>query len=189
MRYKFWTLNFHREARSILPVLFSSVHFANTHRHHKTFCASLSQYQCQREFPGHPKNCWSPFGFTVERHLADCTSTTLAVSTICGSGWVHLSASWSHAICRSDEGHQLCQPRVQQARNIAALGNTSRGDRELWNQFQENPEAVAANAEVAYAALSGRVSVPPAVAGGFLASARRVQAFFRAAVLTSDPPR
>jgi len=53
---------------------------------------------------------------------------------------------------------------VQQARNIAALGNTSRGDRELWNQFQENPEAVAANAPVAYAALSGRdESIEPGV--------------------------
>jgi hypothetical protein len=33
---------------------------------------------------------------------------------------------------------------VQRARHITALGNVSRGDRELWDLFLTNPEAIAA---------------------------------------------
>jgi hypothetical protein len=83
---------------------------------------------------------------------------------------------------------------VQRARNIAALGNVSRADRELWEAFQENPEAVAAEAEAAYARLTGRDAPPleteldlpdgPTEATRMVRT-RRVQAFFRAAVLAS----
>ena len=83
---------------------------------------------------------------------------------------------------------------TQRARNIAALGNTSRGDRELWQAFRENPEAVAADAEAAYAKLAGQ-DAPPLeaeldVPGGptevmRTVRTRRVQSFFRAAVLAS----
>lgn len=83
---------------------------------------------------------------------------------------------------------------VQQARNIAALGNVSRSDRELWEAFQENPEAVAAEAEAAHARVTGH-DAPPLETELDLPDgptevtrtvrARRVQAFFRAAVLAS----
>lgn len=82
---------------------------------------------------------------------------------------------------------------IQQARNISALGNVSRGDREVWEAFQENPEAIAAEAEEAYARISGR-DAPPleselVIPDGPTEVARtvrirRVQAFFRAAVLS-----
>ncbi len=83
---------------------------------------------------------------------------------------------------------------IQRARNISALGNVSRGDRELWDAFQENPEAVAAEAEAAYARLTGRDAPPldteldlpdgPTEVTRTVRT-RRVQAFFRAAVLAS----
>jgi putative restriction endonuclease len=83
---------------------------------------------------------------------------------------------------------------AQHARNISALGNVSRGDRELWDAFQENPEAIAAEAESAHARLVGRDALsletefdfpygPSEVAR--VVRIRRVQAFFRAAVLAS----
>lgn len=83
---------------------------------------------------------------------------------------------------------------VQRARKIAALGNVSRGDRELWEAFEANPEAVAANAEAAYARITGRDA--PALEAELelpvgptemerVVRTRRVQAFFRAAVLAS----
>lgn len=96
---------------------------------------------------------------------------------------------------------------VQQARQIAALGNVSRADRLLWDEFQANPEAVAAEAEAAYerlAALAAPVQadataepdLPLPTAKPFrgeagdgpteaarLVRTRRVQSFFRAAVL------
>jgi hypothetical protein len=89
---------------------------------------------------------------------------------------------------------------VQQARKIKGLANASRGDRQLWEAFQENAEATAAEAEAAYARLIGSDS---AADGAEIASepelvfptgpteitrtvrARRVQGFFRAAVLVS----
>lgn len=83
---------------------------------------------------------------------------------------------------------------VQRARNISALGNVSRADRELWEAFEANPEAVAAEAEAAYARLTGRDAPPlemeldppegPTEVQR-LVRTRRVQAFFRAAVLAS----
>lgn len=83
---------------------------------------------------------------------------------------------------------------VQRSRNIAALGNVSRGDRELWDAFQQNPEAVAADAEAAHARLTGQDAPPleteldlPDGPTDVLRTVRtrRVQAFFRAAVLAS----
>ena len=83
---------------------------------------------------------------------------------------------------------------VQRARNISALGNVSRADRDLWSAFQQNPEATAAEAEEIYANLTGRE--PPPLDVEFelptgptevvrMVRTRRVQGFFRAAVLTS----
>lgn len=87
---------------------------------------------------------------------------------------------------------------VQRARNITALGNVSRSDRDLWEAFQENPEAVAAEAEAAYARLTGRDAPPlemeleppegPTEVARTVRT-RRVQAFFRAAVLASYEDR
>jgi hypothetical protein len=89
---------------------------------------------------------------------------------------------------------------VQRARNIAALGNVSRADRRLWEAFEANPESVAAEAEAAFARLSGDgAAAPPSELGIFeeitipagpteamrLVRTRRVQAFFRASVLAS----
>ena len=85
---------------------------------------------------------------------------------------------------------------VQRARNIAALGNVSRGDRELWEAFEGNAEAIAAEAEATYARLTGREAPPLEAESEFqvpegpteitrTVRTRRVQAFFRAAVLAS----
>ena len=89
---------------------------------------------------------------------------------------------------------------VQQARKIRGLANASRSDRQLWEAFQENAEATAAAAEAAYSRLIGSDSTTD---GAEIASerelvfptgpteitrtvrARRVQGFFRAAVLVS----
>ena len=83
---------------------------------------------------------------------------------------------------------------AQRARSIKALGNVSRTDRALWNAFQANPEAVAADAEAAQARLTGG-EVPLSEAELDLPEgpteisrtvrARRVQAFFRVTVLVS----
>ncbi len=83
---------------------------------------------------------------------------------------------------------------VQHARNISALGNVSRADRSLWESFVENSEAVADEAEAAYARLTGTESVavtsePETPEGPTEVErsvrVRRIQGFFRAAVLTS----
>ena len=83
---------------------------------------------------------------------------------------------------------------VQQARNISALGNVSRSDRELWGAFDQDPEAVAAEAEAAYARLASGVDtqvddefVPPDGPTDVTRSlrTRRVQSFFRASVMAS----
>ena len=83
---------------------------------------------------------------------------------------------------------------VQRARHITALGNVSRGDRELWESFLTNPEAIAAEAEAVYAQLSGHdaplLEIEFEIPEGptevvRTVRARRVQSFFRAAVLTS----
>ncbi|NLZ04709.1 MAG: HNH endonuclease [Phycisphaerae bacterium] len=44
----------------------------------------------------------------------------------------------------------------QQVRGIKALGNVSRADRELWEAFRNDSEAVAQEAEAAYATLIGK---------------------------------
>ena len=83
---------------------------------------------------------------------------------------------------------------IQISRNISALGNVSRADRELWESFSKDAESVVSAAEAAYARMS---SSEPAV---FIPEmeqpegpteierqvrVRRIQGFFRAAVLTS----
>jgi len=95
---------------------------------------------------------------------------------------------------------------AQQARNIAGLGNASRADHALWDEFAANPEAVAAEAETAYEQLVLQPPLPPGEGRGEgspldedhvldlpagptetqqLVRTRRVQSFFRSAVLTS----
>lgn len=83
---------------------------------------------------------------------------------------------------------------VQKARNIVALGNVSRADRGLWAAFAQNAEAVAAEAEAAYENLSPQGTESAALEWIVpqgpteverLVRTRRVQGFFRAAVLTS----
>lgn len=82
----------------------------------------------------------------------------------------------------------------QRARKISALGNVSRGDRELWDAFQANPEAIAVEAEAAYTQLTGHERPPmedelelPVGPTEVMRTVRtrRVQAFFRDAVLAS----
>jgi putative restriction endonuclease len=83
---------------------------------------------------------------------------------------------------------------AQQARGVRALGNTSEADRALWAEFRRDAEAVAAAAEEASARLG--LEPPPPAPPDFdppdgpsdreqLVRVRRVQSFFRAAVLTS----
>lgn len=83
---------------------------------------------------------------------------------------------------------------VQKARNISALGNVSRADRELWKSFEQNSESVAAEAEAAYDSLAYQKAVPKdqiweAPQGPTeverVVRTRRVQGFFRATVLAS----
>lgn len=104
----------------------------------------------------------------------------------------------------------------QQARSIKALSNVSRADRDLWNTFMIDSVGVAQEAEVAYAAVTGKeiedylpelvyleeeggdkresrkrvfsdkLIVPDgATEKDVILKTRRVQSFFRAAVLTS----
>ena len=83
---------------------------------------------------------------------------------------------------------------VQKNRNISALGNVSRADRLLWESFEKDTETVAASAEAAYTRLSGIESAHPVseleqpegpTEIERLVRVRRIQGFFRAAVLTS----
>jgi putative restriction endonuclease len=83
---------------------------------------------------------------------------------------------------------------AQRARNIRALGNVSQADRQMWERFQQNPEKVAFDAEAAYALLTGHDSPPleqelqlPEGPSDIarMVRARRVQAFFRDAVMIS----
>lgn len=87
----------------------------------------------------------------------------------------------------------------QRARGIAALGNVSSADRELWARFEADPEAVAAEMEQAWEAVKGEAEgggeVTPEEAETIAPGAatereqvvrvRRVQQFFRSAVLVS----
>lgn len=78
-----------------------------------------------------------------------------------------------------------------QARGIRGLSNFSNADRQIWDEFAANPEALAAEAEEAAARIDGDEPVAPMIgpAGetevARLIRARRVQSFFRAAVLTT----
>jgi len=83
---------------------------------------------------------------------------------------------------------------AQRARSIKALGNVSRADRTLWDAFNANPEAVAADAEAAQVRLTGREVAPLEAELELLEGptetsrsvrTRRVQAFFRVTVLVS----
>jgi predicted restriction endonuclease len=83
---------------------------------------------------------------------------------------------------------------AQRARKIKALENVSRADRQLWERFHGHPEQVAFEAEAAYTSLTGRDAPPletelqlpqgPSETQRIV-RARRVQAFFRDAVLVS----
>ena len=85
---------------------------------------------------------------------------------------------------------------AQQARKISGLGNTSRADRDLWDRFQNNAEAVAAQAEAVYIRLADREEPPADSEPDFQppvgqtevlrqVRTRRVQSFFRTAVMAS----
>lgn len=93
---------------------------------------------------------------------------------------------------------------AQQARKIKGLGNFSRDDRQLWDAFQNNAEQIAAEAETAYDHLiqhaPAQVDVEIPAESEFrlpagstettrTIRARRVQGFFRDAVLTSYESR
>jgi putative restriction endonuclease len=80
------------------------------------------------------------------------------------------------------------------ARNIRALSNVSRADRALWSRFEQDPEAVALEAETAYAQATGyevaslgiELETPPGPSEiERLVRVRRLQGFFRDAVLIS----
>jgi hypothetical protein len=87
----------------------------------------------------------------------------------------------------------------QRERGVTALPNVSSLDARVWSEFEADPEAVAAEAEAAHAALAtveagvGQPEAPspvPATPTGpteseRLVRVRRVQAFFRTAVLVS----
>ena len=91
----------------------------------------------------------------------------------------------------------------QKARNISALGNVSQADKELWHQFLDNSEAIAVEAENAYEDLvvnddESKVALPdesliqiPEGQTEYMRSirARRVQTFFRSAVMASYESR
>lgn len=79
-----------------------------------------------------------------------------------------------------------------QARGIRGLSNLSNADREIWEEFLNDAEALAAEAEEAALRIAGaedvavdfRISTGPTEVERIV-RARRVQSFFRAAVLTT----
>jgi len=82
----------------------------------------------------------------------------------------------------------------QQVRSIQGLGNVSRADRELWEAFRRDSEAIAHAAETANTALFGEkpeqdvqeFALPEGpTEKEMIVKARRVQSFFRAAVISS----
>jgi predicted restriction endonuclease len=85
---------------------------------------------------------------------------------------------------------------VQQARNIKGLANASLADRELWENFNHDPEAVALESMEAFKKMSGEPlketatesepMLPIGATDKFaIARVRLVQSFFRNAVLVS----
>jgi putative restriction endonuclease len=83
---------------------------------------------------------------------------------------------------------------IHQERGVVGLSNASADDTRLWRDFQENPEEIAAIAERVYAEAGKRltmskdndISIPdgPSETTRFIRT-RRVQSFFRMAVLVS----
>jgi hypothetical protein len=53
-----------------------------------------------------------------------------------------------------------------QARGVKGMGNVSGADRELWTEFEEDSEAVAAEAEAAWERLTGSTSEESAPRAG-----------------------
>ena len=85
---------------------------------------------------------------------------------------------------------------IQQARQIRGLGNTSRADRQIWDEFNANPEKLAFESQQAFTQLSGDFPPAPeaeieiqmpsgATEATRLVRTRLVQSFFRNAVLSS----
>jgi putative restriction endonuclease len=83
---------------------------------------------------------------------------------------------------------------VQQARRIRGLGNVSRADREIWDEFNSNPEQFAFESQQALTQMSGEIleisvsdiRLPTGPTETIrLVRARLVQGFFRDAVLSS----
>lgn len=83
---------------------------------------------------------------------------------------------------------------THRARGVKGLSNLARADTELWQQFQANPEAIAAEAEAAYVGLKHGIAPEPPMPRAEptgpteierIVRARRVQRFFRRAVLVS----
>lgn len=84
-----------------------------------------------------------------------------------------------------------------QARGIRGLSNLSNADREIWSEFAVNAEALAAEAEDAAVRIAGieeptapelRIPMGPTEVERLI-RVRRVQSFFRAAVLTTYDSR
>ena len=82
----------------------------------------------------------------------------------------------------------------ERAREIKALGNVSRADRELWEQFASDSQTIAAEAESAFEAMVQKLApeeeAPIRTPSGpterqVTIQSRRIQSFFRAAVLTA----
>ena len=86
---------------------------------------------------------------------------------------------------------------VQQDRGISGLGNASRADRELWEEFFRESEALASEMETAWERMDVSVVDPPVLDMPKLGEtdqlvlirARRVQRFFRNVVMTAYESR
>jgi HNH endonuclease len=81
---------------------------------------------------------------------------------------------------------------THQSRNVAGLGNVSRADRDLFAAFDADSEAIAAEAEEVYARYAGKPDLPTELTApdgptevSRTVRTRRVQSFFRAAVMAS----
>lgn len=86
---------------------------------------------------------------------------------------------------------------VQQARGKAGLGHASKADRGLWEEFFQNSEAIAVEMEAVHEGMFGSGGEPPIpelpdlgeTEKLILVRARRVQRFFRDAVMTAYASR
>lgn len=82
---------------------------------------------------------------------------------------------------------------VHQARNVRGLSNASRADREIWDEFNANPEGLAFESQQAFNRVTEDVAVTDEIVSFTsgvteatrLVRVRLVQRFFRDAVLTS----